>query len=45
MTRLRNDDLIHTQTSGDTKRDRLFFTLLGISDFEEKTQNQVKVNP
>ena len=45
LTRPRNDDLIHTQTSGDTKRDRLFFTLLGISDFEEKTQNQVKVNP
>lgn len=45
LTRPRNDDLIHTQTSGDTKRDRLFFTLLGISDFEEKPQNQVKVNP
>lgn len=45
MTRLRNDDLTHTQRSRDTKRDRLFFTLLGIPGFEEKPQNQIKVNP
>ncbi|WP_418571994.1 hypothetical protein [Parasutterella sp.] len=45
MTRLRNDDPTHTQRSRDTKRDRLFFTLLGIPGFEEKPQNQIKVNP
>ena len=36
LTNLRKEDGIVTQRSGDTKRDRLFFKLLGISGFEEK---------
>ena len=35
LTSLRSEDGDVTQRSGDTKRDRLFFTLLGIPGFEE----------
>ena len=42
---LRGEDGTVTQRSGDTKRDRLFFTLLGIPGFEEKPQNQLKGSP
>ena len=45
LTSLRSDDGTVTQRSGDTKRDRLFFTLLGIPGFEEKPQYQLKVSP
>ena len=45
LTSLRSEDGTVTQRSGDTKRDRLFFTLLGIPGFEEKPQNQLKVCP
>ena len=43
LTNLKNEDLSVTQRSGDTKRDRLFFTLLGIPGCEEKPQSQLKV--
>lgn len=36
LTSLRSEDGTVTQRSGDTKGDRLFFTLLGIPGFEEK---------
>lgn len=37
LTSLRREDGTVTKRSGDTKRDRLFFTLLGVPGFEEKT--------
>lgn len=43
LTNLRSENLSATQRSGDTKRDRLFFTLLGVPGFEEKSQAQLKV--
>lgn len=43
LTNLRSEGQSVIQRSGDTKRDRLFFTLLGIPGFEEKPQNQLKV--
>ena len=45
LTSLRSEAGTVTQRSGETKRDRLFFTLLGIPGFEEKPQNQLKVCP
>ncbi len=45
FTSLRSEVWTVTQRSRDTKRDRLFFTLLGIPGFEEKPQNQLKVSP
>ena len=45
LTSLRSDDGTVTQRSSDTKRDRLFFTLLGIPGFEDKPQTQLKVSP
>ena len=45
LTSLRSQGRTVTQRSGDTKRDRLFFTLLGIPGFEEKPQSQLKVRP
>ncbi len=45
LTSLRSEAGAVTQRSGETKRDRLFFTLLRISGFEEKTQNQLKGCP
>lgn len=45
LTSLKSEVGTVTQRSGDTKRDRLFFTLLGIPGFEEKPQYQLKVSP
>ena len=45
LTSLKSEVGTVTQKSGDTKRDRLFFTLLGIPGFEEKPQYQLKVSP
>ena len=45
LTSLKSEVGTVTQRSGDTKRNQLFFTLLGIPGFEEKTQNQLKVSP
>ena len=42
LTNLKIEGMSDIQRSGDTKRDRLFFRLLGISGFEEKPQNQLK---
>lgn len=41
LTNLKSEGVPDTQRSGDTKRDRLFFRLLGIPCFEEKPQNQL----
>lgn len=43
LTKLRSEEQTVTQRCGDTKRDRLFFRLLGIPGFEEKPQNRIKV--
>ena len=45
LTSLKSEVGTVTQRSGDMKRDRLFFTLLGIPGFEEKPQYQLKVSP
>ena len=45
LTSLRSEAGTVTQRRGETKRDQLFFTLLGILGFEEKPQNQLKVCP
>ena len=45
LTSLRSEVGTVTQRSAETKRDRLFFTLLGTPGFEEKLQNQLKVCP
>jgi len=45
LTSLKSEVGTVTQRSGDTKRDRLFFRLLGIPGFEEKPQYQLKVSP
>ena len=45
LTSLRSDNGTVKQRSGETKRDRLFFTLLGIPGFDETPQNQLKVSP
>ena len=45
LTSLKSEVGTVTQRSGDTKRDQLFFTLLGIPGFEEKPQYQLKVSP
>jgi hypothetical protein len=45
LTSLKSEVGTVTQRSGDTKRNQLFFTLLGIPGFEEKPQNQLKVSP
>ena len=39
LTNLKIEGMSDIQRSGDTKRDRLFFRLLGIPGFEEKPQN------
>ncbi len=42
LTNLKSEGVSDIQRSGDTKRDRLFFRLLGIPGFEEKPQNRLK---
>ena len=41
LTNLKSEGVSDTQRSGDTKRGRLFFRLLGVPGFEEKTQSQL----